>query len=121
MTRRVAVAAGLALAVLLPFAVPTYFVDILSRVLVFAVLAMGLNLLAGYAGLPSLGQAAFMAVGAYTAALLIRRLDVGFVAASIAGVALAAALVGDRHPVARLVCGDGARELVGRRGLSRPE
>lgn len=92
MTRRLSIAAGLALAVALPFAVPPYFVDILSRVLVFAVLAMGLNLLAGYAGLPSLGQAAFMATGAYTAGLLIRRLDLNFVPASIAGVVLAAAL-----------------------------
>jgi branched-chain amino acid transport system permease protein len=91
-TRRVAIAAGLLVAVVLPYAVPTYFVDILSRVLVFAILAMGLNLLAGYAGLPSLGQAAFMATGAYTAGLLIRRLDTGFIPASLAGVLLAAAL-----------------------------
>ena len=92
MMQRLSVAAGLVLAVLLPFAVPSYFVDILSRVLVFAMLAMGLNLLAGYTGLPSLGQAAFMAVGAYTAGLLIRRLDLGFAPASIAGIVMAAAL-----------------------------
>jgi branched-chain amino acid transport system permease protein len=92
MTRPLAAAAGLIAAALLPFAVPAYFVDILSRVLVFAMLAMGLNLLAGYAGLPSLGQAAFMATGAYTAALLIRKLEVGFAAASLAGVLLAAAV-----------------------------
>jgi branched-chain amino acid transport system permease protein len=90
--RRLGVAAGLALAVLLPFAVPAYFVDILSRVLVFAVLAVGLNLLAGYTGLPSLGQAAFMATGAYAAGLLIRRLELNFAIASLAGLALALGL-----------------------------
>jgi len=90
--RRVAIGAGLALVVIAPFVMPTYFVDIMSRVLVFAILAMGLNLLAGYTGLPSLGQAAFMAMGAYTAGLLIRRLDLNFVPASLAGIILAAAL-----------------------------
>jgi branched-chain amino acid transport system permease protein len=89
---RLAITAGLLLALVLPFLIPAYFVDILSRVLVFAILAMGLNLLAGYSGLPSLGQSGFMATGAYTAGLLIRRLELNWAPASLAGVVLAAAL-----------------------------
>ncbi|MFI5267094.1 MAG: branched-chain amino acid ABC transporter permease [Chloroflexota bacterium] len=92
MRLRVAVAAGLLLAVIMPFLIPSYFVDIMSRVLVFAIMAMGLNLLAGYSGLPSLGQSAFMAMGAYTAGLLIRRLDVGWAPALVAGIVMAAGL-----------------------------
>jgi len=92
MRLRLAIAAGVLLSVALPFLIPAYFVDILSRVLVFAILAMGLNLLAGYTGLPSLGQSAFMAMGAYTAGLLIRRLDVGWAPALLAGIVLSAGL-----------------------------
>lgn len=40
------------------------------HMLVFGLLAASLDLLVGYTGLPSLGQAAFFAVGAYTAALV---------------------------------------------------
>jgi len=43
---------------------------ILNRALVFAVAALGLNLLTGVAGQVSLGHAFFMAVGAYTAVVL---------------------------------------------------
>lgn len=88
----IGVVVGLALAVLLPFAVPDYFVNVLSRVLVFAIMAMGLNLLMGYTGLPSLGQSAFLTMGAYTAGLLIVRLHLGFLPASLAAIVTSAAL-----------------------------
>jgi branched-chain amino acid transport system permease protein len=42
----------------------------MSTVLVFAVAALGLNLLTGMAGQVSLGHAFFMGVGAYTAAVI---------------------------------------------------
>lgn len=43
--------------------------------LIYTVAVMGLNIVTGYAGQISIGQAAFMGVGAYTAAVLAR--DVG--------------------------------------------
>lgn len=43
---------------------------VINRALVFAVAALGLNLLTGVAGQVSLGHAFFMAVGAYTAVVL---------------------------------------------------
>jgi branched-chain amino acid transport system permease protein len=64
---------ALGLAIVVPLVVQPFFVDILTRVLVFAILAIGLNLLVGYTGLPSLGQAAFLAMGAYTVAILVKR------------------------------------------------
>ena len=43
---------------------------IIDRALIFAIAALGLNLLTGVAGQVSLGHAFFMAVGAYTAAVI---------------------------------------------------
>jgi branched-chain amino acid transport system permease protein len=45
-------------------------VFILDLILVYSVAVLGLNITTGYAGLINIGQAAFMGVGAYTAALL---------------------------------------------------
>jgi branched-chain amino acid transport system permease protein len=47
-----------------------YWVDALNQVLIFAILAMSLNLLLGYAGQISVAHAAFAAIGGYTAGYL---------------------------------------------------
>ena len=63
---------GLALA-LLPFAlaqVGTTWVRIMNYALLYVMLALGLNIVVGFAGLLDLGYIAFYAVGAYTYALL---------------------------------------------------
>ena len=54
----------------LPQLAPVYFVVLATRIIIFAIFAMSLDLLMGYSGLPSLGQAAYFGVGSYTAALL---------------------------------------------------
>ena len=66
---RLAVFATLALAfVVVPLIANQYWLSaILTPFLIFALAAIGLNLLTGYAGQLSLGTAAFMAVGAYAA------------------------------------------------------
>lgn len=68
------VAGGLALAGLLmaPWTVDAYTIQTFSRMLVMGLLAMSVTLLTGTAGLPSLAQAAYFGIGAYTAALLGR-------------------------------------------------
>src|SRR5918996_1772707 len=63
---------GLALAVL-PFAVAqmgTTWVRITNYAILYVLLALGLNIVVGFAGLLDLGYIAFYAVGAYTYALL---------------------------------------------------
>jgi branched-chain amino acid transport system permease protein len=63
---------GLAL-VLLPFAAAEFgnaWVRILAFALLYVMLALGLNIVVGYAGLLDLGYVAFYAVGAYLYALL---------------------------------------------------
>src|SRR5678815_5992560 len=63
--------AGLMLILLVwPWVAPRYFVFLASLVLVNAVVAIGLNLLSGYTNQLSFGHAGFLAIGAYTAAIL---------------------------------------------------
>lgn len=57
-------------AVLAPVGQGNYFTYVLTSWLIFSIAAMGLNLTLGYAGQISLAQASFMAIGAYTTALL---------------------------------------------------
>ena len=47
-----------------------YLIDIAARIMVFAVAAVALDLIVGYAGLISLGHAAFVGLGAYTVGIL---------------------------------------------------
>ncbi len=86
-----ALAVLLALLVLLPRLAPGYMVYIASLVAAYAIIAVGLNLLVGTAGLISLGHAGFVAIGAYATGLLAARLHVPWPAALVAGGIVAAA------------------------------
>ena len=57
--------------VLLPWLVPTYVMTYATLILIASIGAIGLNIITGTAGLISLGQAGFLAIGAYTAGILI--------------------------------------------------
>src|SRR5919109_1229311 len=83
---------GVALLVL-PHVVDNYVIYIGARLFVYILVALGLNLLTGYAGQVSLGHAAFYALGAYTAAILAESLHWPFMICVLAA-ALFTALVG---------------------------
>lgn len=68
--KRAAVLVVLVLAFLLPFAMGSVGVDDAGFAEVYILLALGLNIVVGFAGLLDLGYAAFFAIGAYTTALL---------------------------------------------------
>ena len=73
---------GVLVAVLLvamPLVAPSYLTFQLTGVMAYAVAAIGLNLIIGYAGQISLGHNAFFALGAYTAALSVAHLHVHYV------------------------------------------
>ncbi|HET7597134.1 MAG TPA: branched-chain amino acid ABC transporter permease, partial [Burkholderiales bacterium] len=70
------IAALLAVAVITPFT-NSYVIVLVTHALVFSILAMGVDLLLGYTGLPSLGQAAYLGVGAYLTAILAARYGFG--------------------------------------------
>jgi branched-chain amino acid transport system permease protein len=59
--------------------VDNYVIFIVARLFVYILVALGLNLLTGYAGQVSLGHAAFFAIGAYSAAILAESLAWPFV------------------------------------------
>ena len=50
----------------------SYYINIASQILLFAVFALALNVLVGYAGLVSLGHAGLFAVAGYASALLLQ-------------------------------------------------
>src|SRR5678815_314564 len=86
------VAVIVALLCIAPFALHEYYVSILNLILVATVGALGLNILVGYTGQISIGHAAFMSVGAYTAANLAVRLGLPFWLTLPAGGLMAAAI-----------------------------
>jgi branched-chain amino acid transport system permease protein len=59
-----------------PFAGP-FVILLLAQVLVLGIMAMSVDLLLGFTGLPSLGQAAYLGVGAYLTAILSTKLGLG--------------------------------------------
>jgi branched-chain amino acid transport system permease protein len=70
--RRAAIVIALLLLVTLPFWVGNgYYINIASQILLYAVLALALNVLVGYGGLVSLGHAGLFAVAGYAAALML--------------------------------------------------
>jgi branched-chain amino acid transport system permease protein len=64
--------------VVLPFVLKDYYLDVLIVAGIYALLAIGLNVIVGFAGLLNLGFAAFYAIGAYTYALLNTKLGLSF-------------------------------------------
>src|SRR5260370_15814841 len=67
-----------AAACLAPFFLGNYALHALIIALIFLLPAHGLNLLVGYTGLLSLGQAAFFGIGAYASALMAVRFGTPF-------------------------------------------
>ena len=125
---------GLSLA-LLPFAlaqVGTSWVRITNYAILYVLLALGLNIVVGFAGLLDLGYIAFYAVGAYTYALLASPhfnlhlpfwviLPIGAAIAALFGVALGAPtlkLRGDYLAIVTLGFGEIVRIFLN--NLSRP-
>lgn len=84
-------AAALVLLVALPAFLREYSVALATKMLIFALFAMSLDLLLGYTGLASLGHAAYFGVAAYTVGLLVVRAGVNSAIAFPAALAAAGA------------------------------
>jgi branched-chain amino acid transport system permease protein len=88
----VSLAAGVAILAVLPSFLGEYQTRNMSQVGLYFIAILGLNIVTGYSGQISLGQGAFMGVGAYTTAYLVADHGVGIwwtvpVAGVVAGVA----------------------------------
>lgn len=69
--RRAAILVALLVALLaLPLLGEPYYVKVATRMAIFGIVAMSLDLLVGYTGLVSFGHAAFLGLGAYTVGVL---------------------------------------------------
>jgi len=66
------------LLLVLPPLLPSYWLTILIQMLIYAVLAMSLNILMGYTGLASFGHCAYFGTSAYVVAILSTKYKVGF-------------------------------------------
>jgi branched-chain amino acid transport system permease protein len=74
------VAAALIVALALPFSLSNFRLFQFTQVFIYAIALLGLNVLTGYNGQFSLGHGAFYALGAYTAAIMMDRWNVPFLA-----------------------------------------
>ncbi len=71
-------AALLLAAIALPLLLDDFLIGEATNILIWAIAGMGLMLLTGHAGQPSLGHAAFLAAGCYVNAILMGRFDLPF-------------------------------------------
>ena len=88
---RVAAIVFLLLIILPPF-LSSFLLTLLTQALIYAILAMSLDIILGYTGLASLGHAAYFGLGAYSVGILATRYGAGFWATLPAGVLLAVAV-----------------------------
>src|SRR5689334_8183338 len=88
LTQRRAIAAvllvaGMALLIAAPAFASAYWMRVLSTALMYAVIAQGINLMAGYTGYPAFGNVVFFGLGGYATAILMIRLDAPFALAAL--------------------------------------
>ncbi len=85
---------GLVLALLLvgPPYLPPFLLTLLTQTLIYAILAMGLDLILGYTGLSSLGHAAYLGLGAYSVGILATQYHASFWTTLVVGILLATAV-----------------------------
>jgi branched-chain amino acid transport system permease protein len=90
------VVAALAAVVIIVPNTGSFIILLVTRALAFSILVMSLDILLGYTGLASLGQAAYLGVGAYATAILATKYHIGlgwdFWLVLLIGVVLGAAL-----------------------------
>jgi len=84
----------IALLALVPLTGSRFYIFLLTDIMIFGLFALSLNLLLGYTGLVSFGQAAYFGIGAYACALLVKKAGLNFLLSlALAGLCGAAAAV----------------------------
>ncbi len=77
----------------MPVYLNNYWLGVINLIGIWIIAATGLNILTGYCGQLSIGHAGFVAVGAYTSAILTTRFDMPFLV-GLLGAGVIAGLVG---------------------------
>ncbi len=120
---RVVSAVFLLLLLFIPHQLNDYYRDVLTLTGMYVVLALGLNIIVGQAGLLHLGSAAFYAVGAYAYAILSTRWGLPFWPGLVIGASASALfalmiglatlrLRGDYFAIVTLACGEITRIVL---------
>jgi len=81
------------LSLIAPFVISEFYLTILCEALVMSLLALSFNLLFGYMGQLSFGQAAFYGLGGYAFAMLVTKVHLNFWLSLVAGI-IVPAIVG---------------------------
>jgi len=130
----IALVVGLIFLLVLPRILGIFLINVVDQVGTFVLMALGLNIVVGFAGLLDLGYVAFFAVGAYVTALLSSTgdlgmginfwiaLPIGVIAAVLAGIFLGIPVLrlrGDYLAIVTLGFGEIIRVLV-RSDLLKP-
>ena len=76
----------LVLLIVVPPFLASYWVGLLTQMLIFALVAMSLDILLGYTGLPSLGHAGLFGVAAYAVGVLSTTYHAGFWTCVVSGI-----------------------------------
>jgi len=87
----IALAVLIALPLCSPYLFSDYYLDMFTKILIFGIILVGYDILAGYTGLVSLGHAMFFGIGGYAAAFVINHLTNNLAPALL--VALAATFI----------------------------
>ena len=90
--QRVVVAIIFFLLLISPPFLSSFLLTLLTQALIYAILAMSLDIILGYTGLASLGHAAYFGLGAYSVGILATRHGAGFWITLPVGVLLAVAV-----------------------------
>jgi branched-chain amino acid transport system permease protein len=88
--RRLAFTAVLVLLAVGPPFFPPFLLTLMTQTLIYAIVAMSLDLILGYTGLSSLGHAAYLGLGAYSVGILATQYRAGFWTTLVVGIVLAA-------------------------------
>ena len=110
-----------------PWALSGYWLRVLSMVFMLAVVAQGINLMAGYTGYPAFGNVVFFGIGGYAVAMLMVKLQWPFATAAPLAVLICAAVAlvlgppllrlrGHYFAIATLGLNETAKELVANAG-----
>jgi branched-chain amino acid transport system permease protein len=89
--------AACAVILVLPLFLPTFVSSLVTKIMIYSLFGASLNIIWGYAGIPSFGHAAFFGLGGYAAGVLVLRAGIsnfwlGLLVAVIAAAAVAAVL-----------------------------
>jgi branched-chain amino acid transport system permease protein len=80
---------GLALMAYVPYLISDFYLNVLTEILIYGLLATSINILMGYTGLTSLGHAAYFGLAAYTCAYLVLKDKQSFLVAFLVGLVVA--------------------------------